>query len=182
MAESPWLGDAAWRQRIEGLRIAPPFGVGRRWLSGRFPDVASFLGTSAYGPLDNLSRVDAFESGAARWAARSGGTVVEAHGYALTDTSDATRDRLWAEAARLHPELGAAKVLAEEWLVEADCALVDTSPVEAPEGVNAMARTPFSRTTSASTVGLPRESKTSRPRIWTIFIGAAGGGLPSHLK
>lgn len=128
VAESPWLGDAAWRQRIEGLRIAPPFGVGRRWLSGRFPDVASFLGTSAYGPLDNLSRVDAFESGAARWAARSGGTVVEAHGYALTDTSDATRDRLWAEAARLHPELGAAKVLAEEWLVEADCALVDTSP------------------------------------------------------
>ena len=128
VAESPWLGDAAWRERIEALRTAPPFGVGRRWLAGRFPDVAPFLGTSDYGPLDNLSRVDAFESGAARWAGRSGGSVVEVHGYALTDTSDATRDRLWAEAARLHPELGAAPVLAEEWLVEADCALVDTSP------------------------------------------------------
>ena len=50
------------------------------------------------------------------------------HGYALGDTSDAMRETLWREAARVHPELGTATVLAEEWLVEDDCALVDTSP------------------------------------------------------
>ena len=135
IAASDWVGDQAWRERIARLRIAPPFGVGRRWLDGRFPQVAPFLGTSGYGPLDNLSRVDAFEGGAAAWAERSGGTVVEVHGYALTDTSSATRNRLWDEAARLHPALGAAPVLAEEWLVEADCALVDTSPWRDRPGV-----------------------------------------------
>jgi isorenieratene synthase len=123
-----WLGDDGWRQRIAALRTAPPFGVGRRWLGGRHPEVAPFLGTSGYGPLDNISRLDAFEAGAARWAEQNGGTVVEVHGYALKDTSDATRVRLWREAERVHPELGAAPVLAEEWLVAEDCALVDTAP------------------------------------------------------
>ena len=56
------------------------------------------------------------------------GTVVEVHGYALKDPSDATRVELWQEAARVHPELGTAQVLAEEWLVEADCALVTPRP------------------------------------------------------
>ncbi len=87
-----WLGDAAWRERVAALRTAPPFGVGRRWLAGRLRGVPAFLGTSGYGPLDNLSRLDAFEAGAARWAERAGGSVVEVHGYALSDTSDATRD------------------------------------------------------------------------------------------
>ena len=54
--------------------------------------------------------------------------MVEVHGYALGDTSDTMRARLWQEAARVHPELGTAQVLAEEWLVADDCPLVDTSP------------------------------------------------------
>lgn len=128
VAGAEWLGDEAWRQRIAALRTAPPFGVGRRWLAGRHRQVSAFLGTSGYGPLDNISRLDAFEAGAARWAETNGGTVVEVHGYALADTTDATRVRLWAEAARVHPELGGAEVLSEEWLVADDCALVDTSP------------------------------------------------------
>jgi isorenieratene synthase len=128
VAEATWLGDDPWRERIAGLRSAPPFGVGRRWLAGRHRQVAPFLGTSGYGPLDNISRLDAFERGARRWAQANSGTVVEVHGYALGDTSDAMRVRLWQEAARVHPELGAAAVLAEEWLVADDCALVDTSP------------------------------------------------------
>ena len=37
------------------------------------------------------------------------------------------------------------------------------SPVEAPEGTAARPRTPFSRITSTSTVGFPRESMISRP-------------------
>ena len=128
VADADWLGDEQWRERIAGLRSAPPFGVGRRWLAGRHREVSAFLGTSGYGPLDNISRLDAFEAGAQRWARANAGTVVEVHGYALGDTSDAVRETLWREAARVHPELGTATVLAEEWLVEDDCALVDTSP------------------------------------------------------
>lgn len=133
VADAPWLGTPAWRERIDDLRTAPPFGVARRWYGGRIGGLGGaapdpFLGTSGYGPLDNLSRLDAFEAGAAAWASRAGGTVLEAHGYALTDTSDAARERLWAEASRLHPEIAHAPVLAEQWLVADDCPLVDTSP------------------------------------------------------
>ena len=128
VADADWLGDQQWRDRVAALRSAPPFGVGRRWFAGRHRGVSAFLGTSGYGPLDNISRLDAFEAGAARWAQANSGTVVEVHGYALGDTSDAMRETLWREAARVHPELGTATVLAEEWLVEDDCALVDTSP------------------------------------------------------
>ena len=138
VADAPWLGTPDWRERIADLRNAPPFGVARRWLgapaggaswgqSGGQSGVAPFLGTSGYGPLDNLSRLDAFEAGAAAWASRTGGTVIEAHGYALADTTNA-RERLWAEASRIHPELADAPVLGEQWLVADDCPLVDTSP------------------------------------------------------
>jgi isorenieratene synthase len=128
VADAEWLGDAQWRDRVAALRSAPPFGVGRRWLAGRHRQVSAFLGTSGYGPLDNISRLDAFEAGAQRWAQANSGTVVEVHGYALGDTCDAVRETLWREAARVYPELGTATVLAEEWLVEDDCALVDTAP------------------------------------------------------
>lgn len=127
VATSDGLGDAKWREQVGALRVAPPFGVGRRWLDVRLPEIEPFLGTSGYGPLDNLSRVDALEAGAAAWAERTGGTVVEVHGYALADTSDQTRDILWREAARIHPALQTAGVVAEEWLVRSDCPLVDTT-------------------------------------------------------
>ena len=141
--DSDGLGDAGWRDRIAGLRVAPPFAVGRRWLGRRLPEVPAFLGTSGYGLLDNISRLDAFESGATRWAERNGGAVVEVHGYALSELTGAVdpggtgssadpgshvRGRLWAEAERAQPALAGAPVLTEQWLVEADCPLVDTSP------------------------------------------------------
>ncbi len=129
VADAPWLGTPDWRERVAELRTAPPFGVARRWLgSTAHAGMAPFLGTSGYGPLDNVSRLDAFEAGAAGWASTRGGTVVEVHGYALTDASDAARQRLWAEAARIHPDLATAEVLGEQWLVADDCPLVDTSP------------------------------------------------------
>jgi len=130
VADAAWLGDPDWRDRVHALGSAPPFGVGRRWYGGCLPALGAFLGTSGYGPLDNVSRLDAFEDGAARWSAQTGGSVVEVHGYALTDTSPGTRDRLWHEAARVHPVLGRTPVVAEQWLVADDCPLVDTSPWE----------------------------------------------------
>src|SRR6516162_8090841 len=44
------------------------------------------------------------------------------------------------------------------------------SPVEAPEGTIARPVAPDSRTTSASTVGLPRESRTWRARMRVILV------------
>ena len=133
VAASPGLGDPGWRERIARLRAAPPFAVGRRWLGRPQPELPAFLGTSGYGPLDNVSRLDAFETGAARWSARHGGSVVEVHGYALTEpcpdeSHPDVRERLWREAERVAPSLAGAPVIAEEWLVERDCPLVDTSP------------------------------------------------------
>ena len=42
----------------------------------------AFLGTSGYGPLDNVSVLERFEAGAARWSRDHRGSVVELHAYA----------------------------------------------------------------------------------------------------
>src|SRR6185437_183805 len=47
-------------------------------------------------------------------------------------------------------------------------------PVEAPEGTAALPVAPESRMTSASTVGLPRESMISRPRMAAIRLMGSG--------
>src|SRR6185437_1817642 len=49
-------------------------------------------------------------------------------------------------------------------------------PVEAPEGTAARPMAPESRMTSASTVGLPRESMISRPRMAAIRLMSVGPG------
>ncbi|WP_231979690.1 hypothetical protein [Tessaracoccus coleopterorum] len=67
------IGSPGWRAGISRLRVAPAFAVGRRWLARPQPDLPAFLGTSGYGPLDNVSRLDAFEDGAAAWARRHRG-------------------------------------------------------------------------------------------------------------
>ncbi|MGC3994656.1 MAG: FAD-dependent oxidoreductase [Propionicimonas sp.] len=125
---SPDVADGAWRERIASLRNAPPFGVSRRWLAAPADGLPAFLGTSGYGPLDNISRLDAFEAGAAGWSRRTGGAVVEVHGYALRETGAGVREELWRQAARVDPVLADAPVVAEEWLVADDCPLVDPSP------------------------------------------------------
>src|SRR5699024_6883723 len=46
------------------------------------------------------------------------------------------------------------------------------SPVEAPEGTDALVRVPSSRATSTSTAGLPRESRISRAPTCSIIANA----------
>ncbi|MFF0740333.1 FAD-dependent oxidoreductase [Streptomyces sp. NPDC004111] len=125
---SPSLGDAAWRERIARLRTAPPFLVSRLWLDR--PAAAhrpGFLGTSGYGPLDNVSVLDRWEGEAARWAARSGGSVVELHSYAVDPAADRStvQDRALAELHRVYPETRDAKTVdaRHEW--RADCPLFE---------------------------------------------------------
>jgi isorenieratene synthase len=149
------LRDEAWRERIAATCNAPPFAVWRLWLDRPVaPDRAAFLGTSGFGPLDNISVLERFEEGARRWAAARGGSVVELHAYALTEQSDesalkdrlltelhayalteqsdesALKDRLLTELRRIYPELAPATIVAEEWLVNGDCPLWSTEPWE----------------------------------------------------
>ncbi|MEV1047792.1 NAD(P)/FAD-dependent oxidoreductase [Streptomyces sp. NPDC049916] len=124
VADSPELGDPRWRARIDRLRTAPPFLVSRLWLdrpveSGR----PGFLGTSGYGPLDNVSVLDRWEGEAARWAGRTGGSVLELHAYAVSP--DADRGAVQAEAVRqlhrIYPETRDARVVDERHEWRADC-------------------------------------------------------------
>ena len=58
------LGDEAWRERAAAMCTAPPFAVWRLWLNrGVAPDRPAFLGTSGFGPLDNISVLERFEEG-----------------------------------------------------------------------------------------------------------------------
>ncbi|MEU9795766.1 FAD-dependent oxidoreductase [Streptomyces sparsogenes] len=126
VAGSPRLGTGRWRADVERLRTAPPFLVSRLWLDRPVArDRPGFLGTAGYGPLDNVSVLERWEGEAARWAARSGGSVVELHAYALDPGADrqAEQDRLLAQLHRVYPETRGARIVGSchEW--RADCPL-----------------------------------------------------------
>ncbi|MGW4562711.1 FAD-dependent oxidoreductase [Streptomyces sp. NPDC004561] len=126
VARSGGLGDAEWRERVARLRTAPPFLVSRLWLDRPVrADRPGFLGTSGYGALDNVSVLSAWEGEARRWAARTGGSVVELHAYALPEDADRTtiQKELLGELHRVYPETGGAQVVdaRHEW--RADCPL-----------------------------------------------------------
>lgn len=125
-ARSDRLGDPAWRQRVARLRPAPPFLVTRLWLDRPVArDRPGFLGTSGFGGLDNISVLDRWEDEAARWAARTGGSVVELHAYAVDPRAARTAEQrhLVEQLHRVYPETRAATVVdaRHEW--REDCPL-----------------------------------------------------------
>lgn len=131
VAGAHWLGDDEWRSRVAALRIAPPFIVWRLWLDRPpAPGAPPFLGTSGFGPLDNVSFLEQMEEGARDWAHRTGGSVVELHAYAAPADFDesAMRSELLSQLHRVHPELARAEVVHDEWIVADDCPLAGTDP------------------------------------------------------
>lgn len=138
VAASPSLGDAAWRERVGAVRSAPRFAVWRLWLDGLVdPERPPFLGTSGYGPLDNVSVLERFEDHAAEWSRAHGGSVVELHAYALPDDAgdDEVRDALRTALHEVWPETARLGVVHEEWLVRGDCVLVGLEPWASRPGV-----------------------------------------------
>jgi isorenieratene synthase len=139
---SPVPGWDGWLARVAAQRNAPAFAVLRLWLDRpAAPETPAFLGTSGFGPLDNVSVLDRFERSARGWARRHGGSVVELHAYALAGPrTQADDERLRAELLRqlhrLHPELADARILHEQWLIEDDCPLVGTEPWDERPGVD----------------------------------------------
>jgi isorenieratene synthase len=129
-----FAADESWRGRVRSVRTAPPFAVWRLWLDTPVRrDRAAFLGTSGYGPLDNISVLNHFEAGAADWATRHGGSVLELHAYALTSEPDPAavaglQYQLRAALAEIYPETAAAQVVFEQWRIDADCALAGLTP------------------------------------------------------
>ena len=126
VAESPGLGTAAWREDIAALRTAPPFLVSRLWLDRPVrTDRAGFLGTSGYDGLDNISVLERYEGEAARWAAGSGGSVVELHAYAVTPGAkpETVQNRLVDSLHQVYPETRPARIVdaRHEW--HSDCPL-----------------------------------------------------------
>ncbi|MFG2833095.1 FAD-dependent oxidoreductase [Streptomyces sp. NPDC048434] len=123
---SPLLGNEAWRVGIAAQRTAPPFLVSRLWLD-RSVDRSrpGFLGTSGFDGLDNVSVLDRWEGEAARWARRTGGAVVELHGYAVDESADrhAVERRLLRHLHEVYPETADARIVdaRQEW--RADCPL-----------------------------------------------------------
>jgi isorenieratene synthase len=136
----PDVGTASWRARIARLRTTPPFLVSRLWLDRPVrPDRPGFLGTSGFGPLDNVSVLERFEGEAARWTRRTGGSVVELHAYALTSDPDQAKRRLLEELHRVYPETTAATIVDQRHELRADCPLfapgtfADRPPVTTPD-------------------------------------------------
>jgi isorenieratene synthase len=120
-----------YADRVGATRNAPPFAVWRLWLDRRADGERSpFLGTSGFGPLDNISLLERFEDGARRWSETSGGSVVELHAYALPHgfVAAEVQAELLHHLGVLYPELADAAVLAQEWLLSEDCPLAGTAP------------------------------------------------------
>ncbi|EGX58515.1 dehydrogenase [Streptomyces zinciresistens K42] len=135
---SPGLGDPLWRERVARLRTAPPFLVSRLWLDRPVERTRpGFLGTAGYGSLDNISVLERFEGESARWAARTGGSVVELHGYALPEHADREVEakRLIEQLTRVYPETRHARVLdaRHEW--RQDCPLFPVGGYDDRPGV-----------------------------------------------
>ncbi|ATE55130.1 FAD-dependent oxidoreductase [Actinosynnema pretiosum] len=120
------LGSAKWRDRVAALESAPPFLVSRYWLDRPvWPDRPGFLGTSGYGALDNVTVLNSYEHEARAWAARTGGSVVELHGYSLPPGVDeeGARRGLLEQLRVVYPETREARVVDERHELRADCPL-----------------------------------------------------------
>lgn len=122
VADSPGLGDTAWRNRIAAMGTAPPFVVHRLWLDRPVnANRPAFMGTGGRPPLDNVSVLNRYEKEACEWARRTGGAVVELHSYAVTSQRDTLRDELLGRMHELYPETVGADIVDERILCADDC-------------------------------------------------------------
>jgi len=109
LAASPVAPDLA--RRAAALQSAPPFAVSRLWLDRDVaPGRAVFSAVAGEATLDSVTIYSRLEGESARWAARTGGAVLELHSYACR-TPEVATERMRAELAELWPETAAAQVL-----------------------------------------------------------------------
>lgn len=135
LAASPEAAAAVPRlaAKASAIPVAPPFAVTRLWLDRDVrADRATFSAVSRERTLDSITVYSRLEEPSLRWAARTGGSVVELHSYACTAPDAATAAaRMREELAALWPETAAARVVHEVARMEA------TAPTFPPGGAAA---------------------------------------------
>jgi len=107
--------------KAAAVALAPPFAVTRLWYDRDVaPERATFSAVSRERTLDSVTVYSRLEDPSARWAARTGGSVVELHSYACTaaDVDEATA-RMRDELAALWPETRQARVVHLQQRMEA---------------------------------------------------------------
>jgi isorenieratene synthase len=119
---SPSLAAPDWQAQVAGLRNAPPFLVRRLWLDRPVrAERPAFLAVGGRPPLDNISVLERYDRQARDWADGVGGSVVELHAYAASETRDG--ERALAALHELYPETREAAIVADSVLWRADCPL-----------------------------------------------------------
>lgn len=107
--------------KATALPIAPPFAVTRIWYDRDVaPERATFNAVSREPTLDSVTVYSRLEDPSARWAARTGGSVVELHSYSCPapDVETATL-RMRDELAALWPETREARIVHLQQRLEA---------------------------------------------------------------
>lgn len=118
--------DAPELDRTVGsLGVADPYIVWRLFLDKPVrPGVDPFYTVSRAGDLDALAVYSEFQEPFIGWAKRTGGSVIEAHAYAVPPENMAPdgvmRDRLWKQVIGVLPELADAKILFDAFMVHDD--------------------------------------------------------------
>ncbi|MEU4641182.1 FAD-dependent oxidoreductase [Micromonospora sp. NPDC023814] len=116
VAASPGLVDhaPALVERLPAFgRPGPPYAVARYWCDGDVAaDRAVFSGVSRQPTLDSVTLYHRLEDEPRRWAARTGGSVLELHAYACEPGVPATElaERMRAELTALWPEAAGLRV------------------------------------------------------------------------
>ena len=93
------------------------------WIARSRRTRAGFAGTAGVGPLDNISVYENLEDESRAWAARTGGSVLELHAYALPAGTDeaALKQQLLGGLHALYPETAGASIVEERFLLRQDC-------------------------------------------------------------
>jgi len=122
---SPGLAAAGPRlaAALVTVETAPPYAVSRLWVDRPVePGRAVFNGVSRERTLDSVTQYHLLERESAAWASRTGGAVLELHGYAVDPGVDAAEltARMRSELAGLWPETAAMRVLDVEQNVGAE--------------------------------------------------------------
>ncbi|NJS09712.1 MAG: FAD-dependent oxidoreductase [Microcoleus sp. CSU_2_2] len=107
------------QSRIESLKIADPFAVGRFWFDREFPwEHSNFTSLSGYKLTDSITLYHRIQDQFIEWNQKTGGSVVELHAYCYKEKEFPNQQVLLAtfeqELYEIVPELKSANMLHRE--------------------------------------------------------------------
>jgi isorenieratene synthase len=107
------------QSRIESLKIADPFAVGRFWFDREFPwEHSNFTSLSGYKLTDSITLYHRIQDQFIEWNRKTGGSVVELHAYCYKEKEFPNQQVLLAtfeqELYEIVPELKSANMLHRE--------------------------------------------------------------------